>query len=315
MTHILPFVSKKFYQLIKERSNTFWKEALVRNLKSDPSLWKQGVLDLRNEVKYYFKKQENNNQQIINNNNNKTDTTSPSTEHSTLTQNELTNNNEDDENENDNEDWNKLADEACQLISSISSETVRQNNSNALLAYRYITNNYIRFSAPVFHMPHDMRLGHAFGLHFFEPRYRILIAHVMKHFSVEAKSGGTIDPHNNLMNNGKMPQFIYEHHPKLMRSAPAYIVEVKSCVIYQNGRADVILVPVAKVAIETIHEIPNTGQLFYARVLRLSKSAVRRSEARNSMVLRRSLNVDPNDLAGLYDDDDDDDSESGSGSD
>lgn len=167
------------------------------------------------------------------------------------------------------------------------------NNNSALLVYRTIVNNYIRFTGPVFHMPNYIRLGQEFGLHFFEPRYRLLIAEVMENWP-SAKRGGPITADA----NGNFPSFIYANHNRLEPPSRAMIVQVKQVHIHEGGRADVLLLPVAHVQMERVWERPNTGRLYMATVIRLGKEESSRIEdviARRLHLSQRLLPMaDPN---------------------
>lgn len=51
--------------------------------------------------------------------------------------------------------------------------------------FRYILKNHIQYSSPLFYMPGDVEIGKEFGLHFFEPRYRLLISEVMSPYPAQ----------------------------------------------------------------------------------------------------------------------------------
>ena len=81
-----------------------------------------------------------------------------------------------------------------------------------------------------------MCLGEPYELHFFEPRYRLLIAEVMKGYPESAKSGGRIQ---------NPPIFVHANRGPLAPTTPATLVEVVRCEIFPDGRADVVLMPKA----------------------------------------------------------------------
>ena len=155
--------------------------------------------------------------------------------------------------------------QACQLVSELSSlessgviidqHSLQLKKAPAYIIYRNVVNKYIRFTAPVFHMPNYIRLGHEFRLHFFEPRYRLLIAEVMQNWPESSKSGGAITADR----NGKFPSFIHANNNHLTAKSQALIVHVRQAHIHPSGRADVLLVPVAHVQIEKVWIRPNTG--------------------------------------------------------
>lgn len=140
--------------------------------------------------------------------------------------------------------------------------------------FRRIVETYIRFSGPVFYMTGIVRIGQAFGLHFFEPRYRLLIAEVMRDLPESARRGEPIVPSP----QGQLPTFIYAHMSPLAPKTPACLVQVRNCMIHPDGSADVMLTPVAYVSLERVWARPNSGQLFQATCLRMGKSQSRQIE-------------------------------------
>ena len=142
--------------------------------------------------------------------------------------------------------------------------------------FQRIVSTYLRFTKPVFGMNGNVRLGEPFGLHFFEPRYRILIAQATEDFPPEARQGEPI-----LANaNGDFPTFVYAHVAPFAPTKPACLVQVRQCHIHPDGTADVMLVPVAYVWLEQLWERPNTGHLYYAQCLRMGQDATRQMENR-----------------------------------
>ena len=141
--------------------------------------------------------------------------------------------------------------------------------------FRLVVERYLRFTGPVFMMSGPVRLGELFGLHFFEPRYRLLIRQVMEGFAVDNPSGYVYP------RNGEYPTFCYAHMAPFAPTTPACLVEVRQCTIHANGTADVMLMPVAFVWMETLSEAPNTGRLHFARCLRMGEEDSRALEERN----------------------------------
>lgn len=79
-------------------------------------------------------------------------------------------------------------------------------------------------------------LGEPYSLHFFEPRYRRLIADILCDYPDEARHGGHIrDP----------PYFLHANRGPLAPTTPATLVQVVRCEMFADGRADVILMPTA----------------------------------------------------------------------
>jgi hypothetical protein len=120
-----------------------------------------------------------------------------------------------------------------------------------------------------------VRLGHTFGLHFFEPRYRLLIAEVMRGWPELARHGATIVARA----DGRFPTFVYAHVAPLAPGTPACLVQVRQCVIHRDGSADVLLVPVSYVWLERIWERPHSGRLFEAQCLKMGREQARSMEA------------------------------------
>mmetsp|Transcript_14820 Transcript_14820/g.22643 ORF Transcript_14820/g.22643 Transcript_14820/m.22643 type:complete len:163 (-) Transcript_14820:186-674(-) len=112
-----------------------------------------------------------------------------------------------------------------------------------------------------------VRLGQPFGLHFFEPRYRLLIAEVMQNWPESARRGESIVASS----RGLLPTFIYAHMSPLAPTTPACLVQVRNCMIHPDGSADVMLTPVAYVSLEQVWERPNSRGLFEASCLRMGR--------------------------------------------
>jgi hypothetical protein len=156
----------------------------------------------------------------------------------------------------------EVADNTRELV-----EMVRQSLSiSSCDLYRLILNTKVRFKGPIFCMFQPMKLGHPYGLHFFEPRYRRLIADVMAPFPVEARQGGPITCEE----GQNPPVFIHANVHPVMRSSPAFLVQVVRCRIYPaDGRADVFLLPVGYLRIEAVWEQPRSGHLHHAQCIRV----------------------------------------------
>lgn len=142
-----------------------------------------------------------------------------------------------------------------------------------MTVYHSVVQNYIRFTAPVFYMRQNMRLGEEFGLHFFEPRYRLLIAEVMENWPSAIRGEPIVAD-----KYGNFPSFIYVNYNSVAPSSRAFIVHVRQCYIHPGGRADVLLMPVAHVQLEHIWDRPNSGRLYMARAVRLGKAESQRTE-------------------------------------
>jgi hypothetical protein len=209
LTHGIPLVSKQLWKMSK--TDTFWMDALVRQMIKEPELWHKGLVRVLAEE--------------------------------------------------GGEELSEAAENARDLV-----EKARLSlNVSSCELYRIILNTEVRFTGPIFCMYQPMVLGRSYGLHFFEPRYRRLIADVMAPFPVEARQGGPIE----CAQGQSPPLFIHANVHPVMRSSIAFLVQVVRCRIYPaDGRADVFLLPIAYLRIETLWEQPNSGHLYQAQCLR-----------------------------------------------
>lgn len=93
----------------------------------------------------------------------------------------------------------------------------------------------LRARRGIFAMPTNIRHGRAFGLHFFEPRYRWLA----RRCADEAQRAG------------EAGMFCYcTHQPR--DQALAWLVRLERVEFFEDGRADVLLVPVARCRITSV---------------------------------------------------------------
>lgn len=208
----------------------------------------------------------------------------------------------------DNED---LLEQACTAMEGLSLHHHHHNTAMTSGAYqciyRSIVTKHLRYQGPVFIMGSSVRLGSPYGLHFFEPRYRVLISEVMQRWPVSARRGERIHPllpgiypptshivvdddikssilnllenKESLLNEYHMPTFIHAHR-NLQANNPAAIVQVQICAIAPNGSADVLLKPIAYIKIEKIWERESgTGGLYEARGIRMSEEESTRYES------------------------------------
>lgn len=145
------------------------------------------------------------------------------------------------------------------LVQQVGTHLALEQNTYRSIFQR-LTRDYLRFTAPLFHMLGQVQLGHSFGLHFFEPRYRHLIATVMRGYESQGEP----------LEEEEGPTFLYAHTSPLAPMAVACVVQVQRCHIYPDGSADVTLVPIHYVWLEKIREIPQTGRLYEGQSLRMS---------------------------------------------
>lgn len=131
--------------------------------------------------------------------------------------------------------------------------------------YRKVLTSHMYFDAPVFMMPCHLQIGELYGLHLFEPRYRVMIHDLTMRCEnpMEAANGGKIriGRHDGVL----QPPFLI--HACLGRAAPgelACLVQLIWCHTYEHGSADVRLLPVAWVRLDRIWIRRNANNLFYA---------------------------------------------------
>lgn len=141
--------------------------------------------------------------------------------------------------------------------------------------YRKVLTSHIYFEAPVFMMPCHLQIGEIYGLHLFEPRYRVMVHDLIMGCEnpVEAANGGKI--RIGRQDGVLQPPFLI--HACLGRAAPgelACLVQLIWCQIYEHGSADVRLLPVAWVKLDRIWIRRNAGNLFYSKAWRLPPHSV-----------------------------------------
>lgn len=137
------------------------------------------------------------------------------------------------------------------------------NYVNYKALYQDVVCRHLRFKGPVFYMQGQIQLGECYSLHFFEPRYRLLIAEVMMNQPATARNGGRV--------HGEV-SFLHANRAPLAPTTPATLVQVLRCQMYSDGRADVLLMPTAYVWLEKVWVRPNSGHLYYAQGLRMGKN-------------------------------------------
>ena len=316
LTHTLPLVSKQFYNLTSTH-DLYWKAALLRLVKKEPNTWGEGLKriifdakcdEIRDEImernrnraaarggrrdKRTKNGQLNNEhppQSVVGAEESKAPVAS--SVNSSKTDNATTKEEE-------------LIEEACQAIQNHPPNHHTATSSGMYQClYQSIFFRHMRYRAPMFCMRSTVKLGDAYGLHFFEPRYRLLISEVMANFPVQSRRGQRISPmiprlfppsqplgaandgdikastldllekNDSLLQDHHMPTFIHAHHPQLRKNVPATIVQVQLCAISPDGSADVLLKPIAYVWLEEIWERPGTGGLLEARGIRMGKEA------------------------------------------
>ena len=317
LTHTLPFVSKQFHRLTKEH-DFFWENALLRLVKKE-HLWEDGmkrfVFDskcdkIRNDI---VERNRNRNRRDKRTKSNQLQQLqaqppqagAPQSAGTPLQIMSATNNanNVTADTDTTTKREEALVKQACYAIEAYPPRNhVATSSGIHQCIYRSIVHDHLRYQGPVFFMPSAIRLGSPYGLHFFEPRYRLLVSEVMATYPVSARRGERISPmvpallppSNNIRQNGddddiksdllnvmeqnqtllgryQLPTFIHAHQSPLRKNTPATIVQVRQCMVSRDGSADVYLEPIAYIWIDEVFERPGTGGLYEARGIRMGK--------------------------------------------
>lgn len=142
--------------------------------------------------------------------------------------------------------------------------------------YRKVFSNHIQFVAPIFIMPCAVELGEnyreVYGLHLFEPRYRYMVRDLLNASDnpQTARRGAAIRPGRNAEGLLQPPYLIHFCLPQRLRAgAMACLVQVVWCRTYEHDTADVQLLPVSWIRLESVWVRPEYGHLFYAKATRL----------------------------------------------
>jgi hypothetical protein len=130
--------------------------------------------------------------------------------------------------------------------------------------YQDVVSKHLRFKGPVFMKSGQVVLGEAYTLHISEPRYRLMIAQVMKDQPAEALAGGPVQGE---------PIFLHANRNPLAPKTPAVLVQVVRCQLHADGSADIVCMPRHYVWIERVWL--ERGRLFYAQSLRMTALATR----------------------------------------
>jgi len=243
MTNVLPRISKKIHSILKN-SDYLWKLALERIVKNNPWPWENGL------------------KQFILKNSSDPD---------------MTQQNERSCDENDDyPSRSSLLEESIRIITASEVNDQRgdsfRNDADDNLAHHRIFKwifkwiKTMNITSPLFQMPGTVHLGSRFALHFFEPRFRLLIAEVMAPFPPTARQGKAISPKS----SGALPTFIYANCRHLQKGATVTIVRVINCYIFPDGTADVILEALTYAKIYQVWERPNSRGLCEASAFKLT---------------------------------------------
>ena len=235
LTHSLPAVNRHFRSLCN--GNLFWKEAVIRMTKQEPDLWTKALRALlrNNNSNHHYRHKVHH-----------VDVGAAAQPPNEETVQQLV--------EDAHQAWRKR-----QPVKSSDKSSYKVSYK---AFYETIVNRHLRFKGPLFFMPGQVALGQEYSLHFFEPRYRLLMAQIMRHQPAAARNGGPIRD---------AVYFLHANRAPLERTTPAVLVQVRQCQIYSDGRADVVLLPVHYVWLERIWVRSDQGNLYYAQVLKMGR--------------------------------------------
>jgi len=320
LTHTLPLVSKQFHRLARNH-DLYWRQALLRLLHDEPKLWEEGMKrvifnakcdKLRDEITQRNRNRARRGKRTkyaeLNQPQSEPQSQQPPSDDSkvsTSQSSEQSNNKPSKTNTAPTQSkQEELLQEACTTIESHPPRLHTATSSGKYQCmYQSIVLGHLRYQAPVFCMSSAIKLGSPYGLHFFEPRYRVMIAEVMATYPVGARRGERIHPvvpglfppeqqrgrtvmdgdikanlldllekNESTLATCHYPTFIHAHQ-SLRRNTPAAIVQVLQCDIQPDGSADVFLRPLAYIWLEEIWERPGTGGLVEARGIRMGQEA------------------------------------------
>uniref|UniRef100_A0A6V2A4W5 Lon N-terminal domain-containing protein n=1 Tax=Ditylum brightwellii TaxID=49249 RepID=A0A6V2A4W5_9STRA len=288
LTHTLPYINHRIQKLCEQ--DFLWRTVLLRLLKREPYLWEEGVHRVLKGCRRESRRISADTNESVSNKKQKLaaqkregeveeNGESPTSQRREPKSEEKTKSKKSHEEsliDNTVEQMILLSQKQCQSTSPKQNKLglhITKNKSHLCL-FQQTVSTHLRQTHPIFYMPGTVRLGCVFGLHFFEPRYRVLISEVMSSYPVGFRTGDVIDAST----EGRFPEFVYAHVAPLAPTNPACIVQVRQCHIYPDGTADVLLMPVAYVWMERVWERPNSGGLACGRVVRMGKEASRALE-------------------------------------
>jgi len=235
ITSILPYVSKKIYSILKN-SDYLWKLALERLVRNYPWRWKIGLQHFISEYSSYDVG--------------------------------VTRKNDSNCKVSDYPSGSDLVNESIRLLKICDDNLVYidhiyvTDKSLHQRIFKWVVMKNMKITSPLFFMPGRTDIGERIALHFFEPRYRALIAEVMAPFPDVARRGGMIAA----TSSRASPCFIYANCMRLRLGATVTIVQVIQCCMYPDGTADVVLEPFAFARIERLRKRNNSGELFEGQV-------------------------------------------------
>ena len=125
------------------------------------------------------------------------------------------------------------------------SEAVTSLKKNPIMQFQMVHRLIVRPALPCFFMRSNLQINQPFSLHFFEPRYRRLIARVMHDVPDQYKREW--EP---IEDESLLREMCYCPINYVEAGCEAFICHVTRCRIANDGRADVELTPVKRCVIE-----------------------------------------------------------------
>ena len=168
--------------------------------------------------------------------------------------------------------------------------------------YKEVVSQHIRVTKPVFYMPGPLLLGGSYRVHLFEPRYRLMVAELLRDYPQEARQGG-----HTTAGGRPAPVFIHANRDPFGVASGACLVQMVRCTISpRDGTADIMLLPIAYVWLEKVWIRQNSGNLHYAQSVRMGQKATRDMHELIEQETRTTLIEGMADYGDYWTDDEDD---------
>lgn len=244
---VLPLVCKRFNFLCKN-SDFLWKDALERLIrKTSTTLWIDGIVDFIAHSEYLALTSRSGDSDIADVKDFEEKTRSVRDSLQTYMTKEP---------------------ETIQALIKFAYDTITKNSVTCHDAYKqifqWVVNHHIILTYPIFIMrDSSITVDASYGLHFFEPRYRLMMIEIMQPYP-RGNSYGL--PCNFL----KKPKFFYAFHGRVSPGSEVAVVEVEQCFTHPDARADVLLTIKEFVRIKSSWERPNSYGLYEAQAVRKS---------------------------------------------